>query len=146
MLKSVVTVLMTISCCSCSAIAEYRVELSGSTQPRNKREKIIFDYFNALRIENYREAYQFLYPSKGRDFHVFSSYMAERRKYLPRKISIGKEKKIKIENSSICDYSYDVYTVDPGSYQLIKGELSLAKHPNQPNFCVIRYNSAFGGL
>ena len=132
--------------CSCAKIAEYRVTSSGATEPRNSREKVIFDYFNALKMGDYESAYQLVHPEAHQNFSSFTSAMSKNRYALPKIISIGKEKKRNSDDNAVCNYTYTVYAVDSGSHKFISGEVSIMSSPDKHNSCVIGYNSAFGGI
>ena len=89
-----------------SYIAEYQVTSSGTTEPRNSRESVIFDYFNALKMGDYESAYQLVYPEAHQNSSSFTSAMSKNRYALPKIISIGKEKKRKSDGNAVCDYTY----------------------------------------
>jgi hypothetical protein len=69
--------------------------------------------------------------------------MTERNEVLPTKISLGRERKIDI-NDKYCGYHYIVFIVTPKSKVLTSGEVYLKSSVDHPKQCKIAYNSAFG--
>lgn len=121
------------------------VESSGSTVPRNPREKVIFDYFYALREWRYKDAYQLRalhLSSSPKGFLNFKKTHQENHESLATQIAVGEEERGYGEGP--CAYVYTVYAVEPGHTTLVSGMVSMHSKPDQPEVCLIGYNSAFG--
>lgn len=127
---------------------EVRLKNSGSTVPRNANEKIIKDYFYALREQRYAEAYQLLswhaasIPHSPPRFSDFKNKHQRDHKSLATQIAIGEKNKLR--NDDPCGYIYTVYAIQPNHSVLFSGDVSLHSRPNQLGVCLIGYNSAFG--
>lgn len=117
--------------------------MSGASQPRNHREKTIFDYFHALREKRCKDAYELRANHLARSGTYKSSISAcLALNSMPSRISIGEERKV-AERGEACGYSYTVYVVGREG-QLQSGQVSLAENPKRPGSCQVGYNSAFG--
>ena len=131
----------------CQQAVELRFNLRGSKVPRNPREKVIFDYFQALREERYEDAYRLRVGSDVSSSEAVARF-AERhiadRSSLATKISTGQERKI--ESSDECEYIYTVYAFSPDDTILISGTVATASEPENPGVCLVGYNSAFGSV
>ena len=128
-------------------ILNLRLLMVGSAVPRNSREQVIFDYFNYLKESNYQSAYQLLSEDYRGSYSFFTSSVATSNRELPQMITIGKERlRMNDYNASDCNYGYTVYVIDPGNFTLIAGEVGMEQSKNGSKLCVIRYNSAFGGI
>lgn len=144
--------LLLISCIilltSCQQILESRVKNNGSPVPRNFREKIIFDYYSALRNKRYKKAYQLrawhLSPITV-TFEYFVKIHNENHQSLPTIISIGEERKNR-SNNEACGYNYTVYAAYPEDSVLVSGEVTMHSKLDAPGTCLIGYNSAFGSV
>jgi len=124
-LKSIILTGFTGALCTllisgCQFLNELGVLMRGSSFPRNQREKVIFDEFQALRERSDRNDDK-----------------------LPTRISIGEETKIAY-GDDVCAYHYIVYASYPRSSVLISGEVVLHPNPQKPDSCQVGYNSAFG--
>jgi hypothetical protein len=130
---------------SCQTIGELRVAMSGASQPRNHREKTIFDYFYALRERRCKDAYELRanhLAVSGTYESSISACMERISRSMPSRISIGEERKV-AGRGEVCGYRYMVY-VSTSEGQLQRGEVSLAENPKKPGSCQVVYNSAFG--
>ena len=136
----------------CQAHMESRVRQYGSSIPRNPREAVIFDYYEALREERYAEAYSLRFwqedkPSSPPSEQALEDFIQFHKDYghpLPTTISIGQETQNEKHKGEPCHYHYTVYASYPGSSVLRSGEVYLVSNPHDPVSCVIAYNSAFG--
>ena len=150
-MKSIIsTLLLSLFFVGCQQNAELKVKNSGSTIPRNHREKLIFDYFNALKEQRYSDAYKMRlsetseYSPNG--FESFKKRHEEHHNDLQTIISIGKEKRMsgtpsnKIPN----DYIYTVYSSSPNHTTLMSGNVAIHCKSDFPEECFMGYNSAFG--
>ncbi|MGD1901822.1 MAG: hypothetical protein ACFB9N_06235 [Geitlerinemataceae cyanobacterium] len=129
--------------------AESKVERSGSIVPRNRREQLIFEHFEALRNQQYDKAHQqiawhALSADPGPPLEDFAEERSRNHSRLPTKISIGEEVKLNSPEDEPCDYTYTVYAAVSGKSTLFSGQVGLHLDPDRPNTCVIGYNSAFG--
>jgi hypothetical protein len=129
----------------CQQVIEWRVTRDGVSVPRNHREKVIFDYFYALKQKRYRDAYSLRVPEARGTYETFVKKNAEYHNQLPVIISIANETKID-ETDSSCGYVYTVNIAQPGSSHLMSGQVSLEPNPKEPGTCQVGYNSAFGSL
>ena len=134
---------------SCGFTTEDRVRRSGSIVPRNHREKVIFEYFNALKEQRYEDAYnlQSRYDevSNVQQLERFIEIHEERHLSLATEISIGEEEKWGEDNhDERCGYIYLVYATLPNNSGRVSGNVALVSHPQDPQQCLIYYNSAFG--
>ncbi|MGK7898148.1 MAG: hypothetical protein AB4372_32160 [Xenococcus sp. (in: cyanobacteria)] len=134
---------------ACQQVLESRVRYIGSTVPRNHREKVIFDYFHALKDKRYADAYNLrawnatISPISLENFIEVHD---QNHSSLATEISIGKERKLNSSNNSQCGYYYIVYASKPGSSVLTSGVISMDSKPNEPTICLVSYNSAFGSI
>jgi hypothetical protein len=130
---------------ACQSIGELRVLISGVSQPRNYREKAIFDYFHALREKRCEDAYTLRVIDVSVS-ETYESFISSCRKNIlesmPSRISIGDERKVPSRGAA-CGYSYTVY-VTTSEGQLQSGEVSLHENPKKAGSCQVGYNSAFG--
>ena len=126
--------------------AEQQVERSGSVIPRNNREKIIFDYFSALKNKRYSEAYKYLNLAGdvfgGLSLADFIEEKEQKHPNLATKISIGEETDRSSEGDS-CNYVYEVYEAQPDG-AFTSGYVWLSSSPDEPGTCVISYKAVFG--
>jgi hypothetical protein len=129
---------------SCQTIGELRVVMSGASQPRNHREKTIFDYFHALKEQRCKDAYDLraIHIAKSSEEWFISSCMERISHSMPSRISIGEEKRV-ARRGEACGYRYMVYVANREG-QLQRGEVSLEENPKKPGSCQVAYNSAFG--
>jgi hypothetical protein len=140
---------MGVACLSlvtaCQSIGELRVLMAGASQPRNHREKTIFDYFHALREGRCDDAYALWAVTASGTYKFFISSCRDRiMGSMPARISIGEERKV-ARRGELCGYRYTVYVSDSAG-RLQSGEVSLHENPKQAGSCQVGYNSAFGGL
>ena len=132
----------------CRPSVEERMRSRGSTVPRNAREKVIFDYFYALREQRYEDAYQLRAldlsstPPSPKDFLYFKKTHQERYESLATQIAVGEEERW--YGDGPCSYIYTVYAVEPDHNTLVSGMVSLHSKSDQPEVCLMGYNSAFG--
>jgi hypothetical protein len=125
-------------------ITELQVLVNGTSTPRSDREKLIFDYFNALRDRRCSAAYEMWAGSNSiPDSHEYFIKDCMAMESLPIRISIGKETQRSVRGER-CGYRYVIYVADPDAKALHSGELSLHENPKKPGSCQIAYNSAFG--
>lgn len=126
-------------------LLEARLRKSGSTALRNHREQVIFDYYHALKERRYEDAYKLRVwdlrasPNTLEDF--IESHAPEH-EALATEISIGDEEKAGSSNHH-CDYVYTVYASKPSATGLTSGLVALQPNLNDPETCLIDYNSAF---
>lgn len=133
----------------CQQILESRVRSVGSTVPRNHREKVIFDYFHALKEKRYVDAYNLRawnYVPSPISLEKFIEVHAQNHSSFPTGISIDEERKIDSSDNGQCGYHYTVYTSKPDSYVLTSGEISMYSKSGEPTAFLIGYNSAFGSI
>ena len=148
-MRTIILVLGLSLLMGCQQILESRVRANGSTVPRNHREKVIFDYFHALKDERYADAYNLRAWDAAYSpisLEKFIEAHTQHHSSLPTEISIGEERKIDSSNDSQCGYHYTVYASKPGSSVLTSGEISMYSKPNDPTGCLVGYNSAFGSI
>jgi hypothetical protein len=125
-------------------INELAVFVSGTSIPWNDRERLIFDYFSALRDRRCEAAYGMWAGSNSiPNSHDYFIQKCMAGAGFPVRISIGKEKPISGEP---CGYGYIVYVADRGGKQMYSGELGLRENPKKPGSCQVAYNSAFGPM
>jgi hypothetical protein len=116
----------------------------SSSVPRNYREKLIFDYFYALKQKRYEDAYNLRVPYARGTYAEFVKTSAENHNELPLRISIQEERAIYVDMDSTCGYVYTVNIVDPKATVSMSGEVSLELNREVNGSCQIAYNSAFG--
>ena len=95
-MKKILFALVTFLLVSCQQSLEQlesRVNTSGSTVPRNHRESVIFDYFQALKDERYEDAYKLRAWESSISLDSFIEAHAPNHASLATKISIGGRKK-----------------------------------------------------
>ncbi|KAI9133653.1 hypothetical protein ON05_010330 [Acaryochloris sp. CCMEE 5410] len=108
----------------CRPSVEERMKARGSTVPRNAREKVIFDYFYALREQRYEDAYQLraldlsLTPPSPKDFLKYKKIHQENHVSLATHIAVGDEER-GLEDDP-CEYRYTVYAVQSGHTTLFR--------------------------
>ncbi|XHX80598.1 MAG: hypothetical protein RBJ76_11910 [Stenomitos frigidus ULC029] len=124
-------------------LAELRVLLSGTSTPRNYREQVIFDYFHAMREKRCQNAYELRAYHLTTMSHDAAIQNCMETKFLPVRISIGKEDKRSL-GSERCGYGYVIYVAEPGEWMMKSGQIGLVDNPNKPGSCQVSYNSAFG--
>jgi hypothetical protein len=130
----------------CQQITELRVMMSGTSSPRNDRERLIFDYYHALRDRCCEAAYGMWAGSSSKsDSHDYFIRECMSAMSLPVRIAIGQARQTAIADER-CGYSYTIYVADPGSGRLTMGELGLVENPQNPGSCQVAYNSAFGPM
>ena len=125
---------------------EANVERAGSTVPRNSREKIIFDYFYALRNQQYSEAYKYLALDEVGNISLEAFVEEQERKHseLATKISIGEEiNHAKPGQGKPCDRTYEVFEAHP-THGFTSGYVWLSPSPDNPEVCLIAYKAVFG--
>jgi hypothetical protein len=127
-------------------LLNFRLLMLGPIYPSNTEEKLIFDYFYALRFRNYDAAYRLLSPLDREDYSSFVDSAKRSSKELPFMISVRKleGKPSKKGKHFTCESHYEVYFVSPDSYGVASGNITLGPRENSSNLCAIEYNSAFG--
>ncbi|MEM9770674.1 MAG: hypothetical protein AAF889_03575 [Cyanobacteria bacterium P01_D01_bin.73] len=144
----VLVVPLTLLLVGCQQITEFKAKSSGSEVPRNPREKVIFDYFNALQNKDYEEACrlraQHSACSQGA-IKSFKQVYDQHHQDLPTLISIGEEERVVLEESN-CGYAYTVYAAYPNTLTLHSGLVGMRTKADKSEGCFIEYNSSFGSV
>ena len=128
---------------SCQRSLESRVRDSDATIPHSHREKLIFDYYDALKAQKYADAYKLRAQDARGSLENFITENTQHHSSLATTISIGEETKLSSHDDK-CGYSYTVYSSHPSSQVLTSGSVTLQASTDNPEECLIYYNSAFG--
>jgi hypothetical protein len=105
--------------------------------PQNIREKVIFDYFQAIQAERYEYAYSLLSPKVRAHYSDFVADLKVNRKFLPVAIAIGEE-----QAAEDGTYGYVVYRVMADSADISHGRILLVPSSALPGNWYIAYSSA----
>ena len=124
------------SCQSKSPIALTRLEAKGHVKPRNYREKIIFDYFQAVQAEHYDYAYSLISPKVRGHYIDFVTDLKINRRFLPTAIAIGEE--FAAEDGT---YGYIIYQLIADTTTINHGHMLLVPSTQQPGTWYIAYSS-----
>ena len=117
----------------------------GSISPRNVREKIIFQYFDYLRKEDYKSAYSLVSPKHSGTYVDFVTSQTRAKEKLPSMISIADERQSEDSSrSSLCNYTYKVYSIDSDTpHRLISVVAGLDDDPISANSCILDFRVGF---
>jgi hypothetical protein len=118
--------------------AVLQLQAHGHTYPKDFREKIIFDYFQAIKTEQYQLAYSLISPTIRGHYAEFVADRKNDRRYLPIAIALGEA-----HQSEDGSYSYPLYQIVPDRPQPSQGRVLLMPSVQHPGTWYITYNSAF---
>lgn len=125
---------------------EANVDRAGSIVPRDSREKVIFDYFYALKNKQYSEAYKHLALDEvgNISLEAFVEEREQKHSELATKISIGEETNhAEPGQDQLCDHTYEVFEAHP-TRGFTSGYAWLSPSPDNPEVCLIAYKAVFG--
>jgi hypothetical protein len=125
------------SCQPSPPIALPQLQAKGRLKPQNSREKVIFDYFQAIQGERYDYAYSLISPKVRGHYVDFVADLKSHRQFLPTAIAIGAE--YAAEDGT---YGYVVYHIMAGSNTISHGRILLVPSTQQPGTWFIAYSSA----
>lgn len=114
-----------------------QLQAKGRIKPQNWREKVIFDYFQAIQEERYEYAYSLLSPKVRGHYVDFVEDLKGNRQFLPTAIAIGEE-----YAAADGTYGYVIYRTMINRADISHGRILLAPSVHNPGNWYIAYSSA----
>ena len=114
-----------------------QLQAKGRITPQNWREKIIFDYFQAIKAERYEYAYSLLAPKIRGHYADYVEDLKINHRFLPEAIAIGEE-----YPAEYSTYGYLIHYITAGNSNISSGRMLLVPRAQQPGNWYIAYSSA----